>query len=290
MTTKERMQEDERTAELLAREELSVEVIAAEKQADKERRIAECHQMIGRIQASDAFGKLATVAGLMWLKDVKESKVYRDLPGVGTWEDFCNYVGKSRRLIDEDLQNLGTFGEQFLATVAGLRVGYRDLRRLRPLITDGSLTVGADAVTIDGETIPLDAEHVDDLGAAIERILEQNTALTTRVEKLEKKKDEIVAEETKGLKTEVKALVREVERLKAFDPEAHDREWSVAQMEAIREACEVFTGCIQKFVIDPRLQDDRRLQAQVYALLTEGETSLRDLRSRIDADCGLFDG
>jgi hypothetical protein len=123
--------------------------------------------MVGQIRAADAFGKFANVSSLVWLQQVKETKIYKDLPDLGTWENFCNYVGLSRQKVDLDLQNLATFGEEFLLTVSSLSVGYRDLRKLRQLSIEGAVVVGSDAVEIGGERIPLNADHKEDLQAAI---------------------------------------------------------------------------------------------------------------------------
>jgi hypothetical protein len=181
--------EDTRTAELVVQEEQRIERLDSEKQTDRELRIAECNRMIGRVQGLNMIARFGDVASLKWLRDVKESKVYKDLPGVGTWDTFCNSVGLSRRKVDEDIQNIETFGETFLDSVAGLSLGYRDLRKLRRQITDGGLVVDAEAVEIGGENIPLDPDHRDDLRDAIEALLEDKNAEISAQKKLVEQKE-----------------------------------------------------------------------------------------------------
>lgn len=267
--------------------------IAAEKvQVVRERLIAQTHEAIGRIQAAGAFRKLATVAELVWLKELKEAKVYRDLPGVGTWETLCKYLGKDRRTTDEDLQNLAMFGEDFLETSRQLSIGYREMRQLRQLTYDGeSFQVSEDGKTviIEGESITLgDADAAPELEAALEKILTKNKTLSERNKKLEKDFKGAVKEETNSLETEKKALLKEVQRLKAFDPEEKDREWSVEQMETIEKATIEYVNLVQKFIIDPRIQDDRQLQAQVSGHLQNAELALYDQRQRLDDIIGMF--
>lgn len=173
--------------------------IARSEQEERERRIAECHQVIGRIQAVGMVGKLATVATLVWLKDVKASGVYLDLPGVETWDKFCESLGKSRRKIDEDLQNLAAFGEDFMATVASMRVGYRDLRKLRQLSHDGTVVIDAEAVLIGEERIPLDGEHKEELQTAIETLVEKQAAMQAEFEAQKKAFDRVQADTHKSV-------------------------------------------------------------------------------------------
>ena len=51
-------------------------------QEKRERSIAQCHELIGRTQVSSVIGKFGAVASLMSLKQLKESKTYRDIPKV----------------------------------------------------------------------------------------------------------------------------------------------------------------------------------------------------------------
>lgn len=50
-----------------------------------------------------------------------------------TFQDFCNALGFSYEKVNQDIQNLSTFGEDFLETSQRMGVGYRDLRKLRKL-------------------------------------------------------------------------------------------------------------------------------------------------------------
>lgn len=182
------------------------EVNGVNEQAERERRIAQCHEMIGRIQGFNIVGKLTTVGTLVWLKEIKESKVYRDLPNIGTWENFCSYLGFSRQKIDEDLTNLQTFGEEFLTTVGSFSLGYRELRKLRQLTHEGALQVEDGVLVVGDEAIPLDVDHREDLQAAMERLLDAKDAVirekdaTLRAnEKLIQAKQDLIRRQEKDL-------------------------------------------------------------------------------------------
>lgn len=257
-------------------------------QEERERLIGQFYEVVGRIQGAKMVSEFGNVAGLLWIKQVRETKFYREIPRVGTWEKFCESIGLSRRKVEEDLENLSVLGEEFTATVAGFGVGYRDLRKLRQLTHDGTIIPGEGCITIDGETIPLDPEHADDVQVAIDKQLEATKQLSSRVEKLEKNLAEVVKEETRGLKAEKDALVKEVRRLKVFDPEDKDRLWSVEAMESIRKDCNAFVLGVSKFTLDPRMKEDRHLQSQIDAHITEAELTLKDLRDRFESEYDIY--
>lgn len=233
MAPRKRSDVDSETALMIVQEERNMEKLKEEQQVERERLIAECYKAIGQVQTSNMFAKFATVSSLVWLKQVKENKTYRDIPGVGTWENFCDYVGMSRQKVDEDLLNLNAFGEEFLTTCQQLSVGYRELRKLRQLTCDGTVIIDGNTIEISGEAIPLDPDHKEDLQAAIENILEQaaeakkNLAANERVlsdknkllNKMEKKlarRDQDLAE--RGLSDDEDTFLQQVENFKtAFD-------------------------------------------------------------------------
>lgn len=197
---------DSSTALAVMDAEKQVSVTAQMQQGERERLIAQTYAAIGQIKTANLFAKFGTVSSLMWLQQVKESKIYRDLPEVGTWEEFCNYVGLSRRKVDEDLLNLTAFGEEFLETVSSLKVGYRELKKLRHLGCEGTFLITDSTIEIDGESIPLDAAHKDDLQAAIERVLEEKLDALEDAQATVKAKDRVLGSKDEVIKKQEKEL------------------------------------------------------------------------------------
>lgn len=101
-------------------------------------RLAEATGMIAAFQYNEASNRLAMLKSFQQIRD---SKAYRgatvvsrrtgETMIVATWDDFCAAHGFSKRKIDEDLQNLATFGGDLLELQDKLGLGYRDLRLLR---------------------------------------------------------------------------------------------------------------------------------------------------------------
>lgn len=201
----------------------------------REQLLANVYRVIGRIETADLFGKLATVASLKWLDEVKESKVYLEIPGIGTWESFCNLLGKSRRQVDEQLQNLGAFGSEFLATVASFSLGYRELRKLRKAITDGDLVVDAEAVVLGEERIPFTPDHAEDLQAAIEALLEEKDKQIKEAEAIGKAKDRVLAEKDRVLAEKERVMLNQEKKIEALTKKLKRRELSPEEEVFLKE-------------------------------------------------------
>ncbi|HPL63453.1 MAG TPA: hypothetical protein PK587_06785 [Syntrophales bacterium] len=261
-----------------------------DEQTQREELIAQCYKVIGQIQAMDLVRNFTGVGTFSWLKQVKDSKIYKKLPEIGTWEKFCESVGISKSSADEGIDNLKTFGENFLTTCRQLSVSYHDIRQLRYLTQDGEVVLDQDAntITIADETIPIDEDHAEDLQAAIEKVIEQNTTLTQQAEKLKKGADEVVKEETKSLRAEVKALVKEVKRLKPFDPDEKDRSFCAEQMEEIKDATLSCIATMSKFIVRDDVQEDPVIMGQVEGHIQTLELCLADLRKRWEEKVVLF--
>ncbi|MFM9746046.1 hypothetical protein ACKI2C_51690, partial [Streptomyces brasiliscabiei] len=69
---------------------------------------------------------------------------------VSTWDDCCKYIlGSSRQHVDEKLNNLHRFGEEFFEQAQQMKLGYRDLRALRQLSNDEqALVIESEAVEV----------------------------------------------------------------------------------------------------------------------------------------------
>lgn len=162
--------------------------LKVKQQQERETLIAEASRLTGRVEALDFISKLTTVSGLMLLKNIKENKIYKELPNIKTWEDYCKSIGFSRQKVDLDLDNLKTFGEEFLTTVSTFGLGYRELRSLSKQVKAGNLEVKEAEVIIDGEVIPLDDK--DELRDALD------TLLKSKYKEIEELKDEIKTKES----------------------------------------------------------------------------------------------
>lgn len=173
----------------------AMEVIKEQEQKEiqakeKEDLIAEASRLTGRVEAFEFISKFTTVGTLTSLKKIKETGIYKELPGIKTWEEYCKSIGFSRTKVDEDLNNLNTFGEEFLTTVGSFGLGYRELRSLSSKVKAGELQIKDEAIVIDGETIPL--EEKDILKDALTDLVAKNKEEISKLKAENKAKEKMV--------------------------------------------------------------------------------------------------
>ncbi|MGE0972895.1 hypothetical protein ACQFN5_26860 [Klebsiella sp. WOUb02] len=100
----------------------------------------------GKLRLAGAFEDFSRTVRISKLAFVKENKLYRQIEGMklrtcaeklsGTWEEFCNLLGRSVDQIDRDIANLRSFGEEALESMSRMGIGYRELRQFRRLPED----------------------------------------------------------------------------------------------------------------------------------------------------------
>jgi hypothetical protein len=129
------------------------------------------NRMMGHVEMTRAFADFANVQSLVKLAEIKKDKLYKSLKGVkaydrdgkiianvGTWDGFCRAIGMSSSKVDQDIQNLNTFGEEALDRLNQLGIGYRNMRRLRQIPEEDRIAI------IEGEQIEVgDKEQIVDL-------------------------------------------------------------------------------------------------------------------------------
>lgn len=198
---------------------------------EKEELINEAYKMAGKIEAFKFISNFADVGSLTLLKKIKESKVYRDMPTIKTWENYCKSIGLSASKVDEDLNNIATFGEKFITDVGNFGLGYRELRQLKKEVKTGTLQIKDESVVINGEVIPLDEKDI--LKDALTDLVAKNKEEISKLKAENKAKDKMVqtyAEAKEAKEQELKAVKIEKEALKEkIDGFYHGRLGKVAE-------------------------------------------------------------
>ena len=198
--------------------------IKEKEREEREALIAEASRLTGRVEAFNFTSQVATVATLVNLQKIKESGIYKELPNIKTWEEYCNIIGFSRRKVDEDLQNLNTFGENFLATGRQLGLGYRELRSLSKQVKSGSLEIKDESVVIDGEVIPLDDK--DELRDALD------TLLKSKYKEIEEK-DKRIKDQSESIEIKNNEIARLQESNKNFFNDKQKAEKELADLKGV---------------------------------------------------------
>jgi len=151
----------------------------------------------GNVQAFNLIKQYATVAEIVAFKEIKKSKEYKGLSyiddsgniqQVSTLEDFCpQFLGRSYRTIKELEAQLDAFGEAFFSAAHNMKLGYRELRKLRKLPEEDQKAI------INGEAV-----EQGDVEALKQQIEDIQFESSVKINKLEK--------EVKGEQATVKAV------------------------------------------------------------------------------------
>jgi len=151
-------------------------------------RCGAAYKLLGQIDATSYVKKVVTIQDLILIRQMKESKLYKNLKiQVGEklvtcydFSEFCEFaLGVSREKIDLDLLNLAALGEEFYAASQKMGLTYRQLRALRAL-PEGELE-DVKALVDNPEAIQeaLD-RHKDEKAKLKKEIKEKNDRLDTQ--------------------------------------------------------------------------------------------------------------
>jgi len=178
-------------------------------------------EQVGQVRAFDFQRKVGWIATLKILAEIKEQKTYKGMSLINaagevinckTWEDLCTATGYTRQKVDEDLLALDVLGGEFLETARAMKLGQRDIQKLRKLPeNDRALVLGNIEVDVGDKSAIIDL--IDDLAAKHAR---EKAELQAQLEKATARVDAVVAEETKGLVKERDALVQERDHLQSL--------------------------------------------------------------------------
>ncbi|NMX60222.1 hypothetical protein [Pseudomonas sp. WS 5079] len=180
------------------------------------------NQLMGQAQMSDAFAKFSVTVTASKLAYVKENKLYRALKGKknphgdgilsGSWEEFCNQLGRSVEHTDRDIANLRAFGEEALESMSRMGIGYREMRQYRRLPEDAQAALIEVAKTGDKEAF------VD----LAEEILARNAKLSQQLDDVNadyEAQGEVLAEKRKELNTVEQELNKTRKRIQFATPD-----------------------------------------------------------------------
>jgi hypothetical protein len=230
------------------------------------------YKMIGRIQMGNYFSQIGTITNLIFLKQVKDTKIYKDLPDIRTWEAFCKLTGRTARYIDEQLKNLETFGAEFLELSAQIGVSPTDYRKLRKLpeseirrLTDGTEVDLSDQLALK--------DLIEDLIA--DKYTAQNALAAGKEESI--KKLGRLADENHKLKSDIKKLQTAIDI-----PEKYLQAFERAD-DHIMAALKIITSLPDKLI-----KEDLHTQSKISAALTSLQKMIDNQTMRI-AELSLVD-
>ncbi len=199
-----------------------IEKSAEQQQRDKEIAIGEIYEMAGKIKATNFFASQAEFFNLVMLKKVKDAKEYRSRFGI-SWEQFCEHVGVNKRTMDRALGDIAPIRQDFLDTLSNFSgVTFSKIKYLGMAVDEKLVNLSKNAITYNGETIPVDQEHAEEIQALIETLEEthkkekdETTAALRTKERLLKDKENTINK----MEKEIMRLERTVEKSELTEEE-----------------------------------------------------------------------
>lgn len=258
-----------------------IEKTAETIQLEKEEAIANVYEMAGKIKATTFFKSQAEFFNLVMLKKVKDSKEYRERFGM-TWEQFCEHAGVNRRTVDRQLDELEPFRQEFLeAFLQFSGVPVSKIKYLAESISEGNSEISGNAITCNGETIPLDAEHRDEIQALLENLEATHKQEKEDLEASLRAKEKVAAAKEKvinELERDLKRLEKKVVKTE-LTPEEQDAVNLLAQVQS-----DFLTGVSDiKKKINPK-QSSEIVMRSYYMLLIFISKVCMDVRLAIQDD------
>lgn len=213
-------------------------------------------EKLGAIKATSFIKKLVTVTEIKLIAEIKEFKQYKGLKvidadgksvTVTTFEEFCSYLGHSYEKINQDIQNLSTFGEDFLETSQRMGLGYRDLRKLRKLPEeDREVLINGESVkTGDRESLidlieEMSAKHAKDKEILNKEVAELKSNDQAKEQLLQKKDQKINQLDSKLAKLESPAAIQK-------RAESEHQQLAASAIRELHEACQLMLNATARF-------------------------------------------
>ena len=251
----------------VAQKEANIKLQKMESELDSIRDESRALGILQKINYDNSHNELIKYAVLF---KIKQSKQYKK--GGMTWPEFCAAIGESVRTIDENLADVRPLFEKFSAESANLvKVPFSKIRYLGRSISAESAEIKNNALIIDDMEIPLTPENRDEIEAAIDTLKEshkrEKNTLESTISNLEKNQQHIIEAETEALKIEKESLVKEVQRLKAYDPEGESNEYFIEKAEEIRQLAEKLDSTIRRFIVPEKIREDEEVVVQIAGRL-----------------------
>ena len=161
------------------------------------------------------------------LHKVKQRKSYKE-KGM-TWEEFCNAIGESKVTVDRNLKELQPVINHFLeASQKMLGMELPRIKLLARSIDESDVRTEAGAIVVNGEKVPFDEEHKEEIEMLIDELIDQKKK--AQKESRKAKKDFKLALERKD--TVIKKLHSNI---KKYEAETAETECTPEELSHLKE-------------------------------------------------------
>jgi len=244
--------------------------------------LLEFGKSIGGIQTLTHMSAYSDLLKYATIFQVRENEEYKKI-GI-TWEQYCtDIIGEPKRTVNDKLKDIKPLVDNFRGSLARIsKLPFNKIRYLGRTMGQNLPTIENNTLIIDNTPIPITSDNKEEIEAAIDTLIDthkqEKKDLQKNLEKQKSNTDKIINEETKGLKIERDALVKQVERLKPYDIEEKDETWSAEYLEKMERLCSEFEFAARHFIVDERLKENFPLMAQSASKIYSMNKAISELR------------
>ena len=154
------------------------------------------------------------------LREIRDSKEYKNLTliningepvTVNSWADFCKAIGSSKSKVEDDIQNLNTFGQEFMQLSESIGLSYRELQRMKnqlknPILTHEEKQAIEEAKEKDPNELLLILQDLQDKQAKMEEDVKKIKSDNVELQEVIKAKDRFITGQNKKI-TELELVI-----------------------------------------------------------------------------------
>jgi hypothetical protein len=263
-----------------ARDAEAAAIAPEQEQARREQNIAEVHEVLGAIRAMEFTRSLMDITTLMKLRDLKESKAYKEA-GL-TWAQACKRMGVSVRSVDDKLVQIEVFGQDFLGKFADFMGGdFNKIKMLGRAQIGNLAEIKGTAIVFEGEEIEIAPGNED----AVQGVLDRIQAKVTEAEAEARAQERI----TKDRDAHIKKLQKSLDR---YEAEAAERDLTPDEDAALRMLDNLHAGLtgwtlrVDSGHIDLGTEPSPVVRARYLSILAEFRGIARSLFDRAEEAYG----
>lgn len=219
--------------------------------ANPEGKKAIAMQLLGQQQAFQLIRDFTSTADVALLREIRDNKLYKgavirgssgNYITITTFDDYCNAIGRSRSTVNEDIQNLNTFGAAFLEASKRLGLGYRDLRKLRTL-PEGELAKLTEA---EGE-LSDDPDELQNLVLDYMAMAQSLEAENKEAKKDLEAKDKVLAKSSKDITT-LRTELEKIKNLPADEETLFKLERENSALRSLHQQGHILLGALAQYL------------------------------------------
>ncbi len=284
-------------AELFTVEQARNELLIKHREIEEEQAVntASILEVVGMLKAHKISEQFNKTLRTLKFREIRERKEYKNLTlinihgepvTVNSWAEFCSALGNSKDKIDKDIQNLNTFGQEFMQLSENIGLSYRELRRMRqnmqnPMLSEQEKLAIEEAKSKDPQEMLTLLEELQDKQAALEEkvknLEEENSAKAELIAKKTKQNEKLEFDLAKTAQKSPENL-KQAEKNRLFNSLEREFSMAVSNFQSLKAAFLEALRMQESGELDE--DENARFEEGVLVFLTNAMRLLSEMRTK----------